>query len=57
MVDAVVIILCSTLFHHSLYQLFKHVLVRRLFEPLVRWRTGRATLTLQDGDVAHLSML
>ena len=53
----VVIILCSTLFHHGLYQLLRRVLVRAVFEPLVRRRTGRKDLTFSEGDVAHTAEL
>lgn len=51
------LVVCSTLFHHALYQAFKLVLVRKLFEPLLRRRTGDKTAKFPDGDVGHLSML
>jgi hypothetical protein len=57
MVSGLVIVLCSTLFHHGLYQVLRLGLVRRVCEPLVRRRTGRKDLTFSEGDVSHTAEL
>ena len=57
MASGLVIIVCSTLFHHGLYQALRLGLVRRLCQPVVRRWTGKKTLTFSEGDVAHTAEL
>ena len=57
MVGALVIVICSTLFHHGLYQALRRGLVRRLCEPLVRRRTGDEKFSFSEGDVTHIAEL
>ena len=57
MVSALLLVVCSTIFHHTLYQALKLVLIRRLVEPLLKRWHGNKSFSLSDGDVAHLSVL
>ncbi len=54
--NGLVVFSCSALAYHSLYQLMKGFLVRRIFDPILKWQAGQK-LKLSDGEVAHIANL